>query len=351
MKKTWTGTINNEEIILTMETDDDVESPREWENLGTMICFSNRYNWGDKHGYSTPRHFLEELAAESLDNHEAKAIVDKALEKAFPHELKQNGDNEYYWHATLEHNVFEDETYETEEEAEERMEEAKEDWENNPIKELSYEELKQIIRTKHVLLPIYVYQHSGTSMSTTPFSCEWDSGQAGFIYASKQRFLDETGYTEDELFSTDTKRTPVVGNRVRIKNQTIRADEPFRTRTFGLIKSIEDGMATIDFDAGYIPSARKPEHLVTVPLSEIDEVLSNQAEEMLKSEIEIYDQYLNGDVYWFKIEKVVKCDCCNHVTYEEIDSCGGFYGDDPFTNGMIDQMGSEYRVLFDKVEA
>lgn len=28
------------------------ESPREWDNLGTMICFHRRYNLGDKHNFS-----------------------------------------------------------------------------------------------------------------------------------------------------------------------------------------------------------------------------------------------------------------------------------------------------------
>ena len=36
-------------------TDDSPESPREWDNLGTMACWHNRYDLGDgkdKHGYS-----------------------------------------------------------------------------------------------------------------------------------------------------------------------------------------------------------------------------------------------------------------------------------------------------------
>jgi hypothetical protein len=31
--------------------DEDPESPREWSNLGTMVCFHRRYNLGDKHDY------------------------------------------------------------------------------------------------------------------------------------------------------------------------------------------------------------------------------------------------------------------------------------------------------------
>ena len=32
--------------------DESPESPRTWDNLGTMVCFHNRYYLGDKHNYS-----------------------------------------------------------------------------------------------------------------------------------------------------------------------------------------------------------------------------------------------------------------------------------------------------------
>jgi hypothetical protein len=38
-----------------------------------------------------------------------------------------------------------------------------------------------------VWLPLYLYDHSGITISTTPFSCQWDSGQVGFIYVSKKK--------------------------------------------------------------------------------------------------------------------------------------------------------------------
>lgn len=36
-----------------------------------------------------------------------------------------------------------------------------------------------------IVLPLYLYDHSGITMSTSPFSCPWDSGQVGVIYAKK----------------------------------------------------------------------------------------------------------------------------------------------------------------------
>jgi hypothetical protein len=37
-----------------------------------------------------------------------------------------------------------------------------------------------------VILPLYLYDHSGITMSTSGFSCQWDSGQVGFIYATPE---------------------------------------------------------------------------------------------------------------------------------------------------------------------
>ena len=36
-----------------------------------------------------------------------------------------------------------------------------------------------------IVLPLYLYDHSGITMSTSQFSCTWDSGQVGIIYVEK----------------------------------------------------------------------------------------------------------------------------------------------------------------------
>jgi hypothetical protein len=47
---------------------------------------------------------------------------------------------------------------------------------------------KDIIKNENVgiILPLYLYDHSGITISTTPFHCGWDSGQIGFIYVSRK---------------------------------------------------------------------------------------------------------------------------------------------------------------------
>ncbi len=40
---------------------------------------------------------------------------------------------------------------------------------------------------------VYLYDHSGISLSTTPFSCAWDSGCIGIVYAKRSDIRDEFG--------------------------------------------------------------------------------------------------------------------------------------------------------------
>lgn len=44
-----------------------------------------------------------------------------------------------------------------------------------------------------LLIPLFLYDHSGITMSARPFSCPWDSGQVGWIYATRETILKEWG--------------------------------------------------------------------------------------------------------------------------------------------------------------
>jgi len=48
-----------------------------------------------------------------------------------------------------------------------------------------------------IALPVYLYDHSGLSVSTNrhyPFDCPWDSGQLGWIYVSRAKAREWLGY-------------------------------------------------------------------------------------------------------------------------------------------------------------
>jgi len=102
--------------IFRMFQDEHPESPRKWDNLGTMACFHRRYTLGD-----------EDIPFSSDDF---------------------NG------------------------------------WDE--MEAYIYKELKALI-----VLPLYLYDHSGITINTTGFSCRWDSGQVGFIYITKDKIMKE----------------------------------------------------------------------------------------------------------------------------------------------------------------
>jgi len=47
------------------------------------------------------------------------------------------------------------------------------------------DENREELEKDYHIFPLYMYQHSGTALSLTPFSCPWDSGQVGFLLVSK----------------------------------------------------------------------------------------------------------------------------------------------------------------------
>ena len=131
---------------LEIEQDSSPESPRTWDNLGTMVCFHKRYDLGDKTDYRSEDYdSWDELRQGIIDN---------------------------------EGEVF--------------------------------------------MLPLYLYDHSGITMSTRPFNCNWDSGQVGYIFVSRNKVkkegIDETkvlDYLKGEVETYDQYLTgDVWGYRV-----------------------------------------------------------------------------------------------------------------------------------------
>ena len=48
-----------------------------------------------------------------------------------------------------------------------------------------------------VVLPIFLYDHSGITIRTAPFDCPWDSGQVGWIYCDAERLREDFGGNRD----------------------------------------------------------------------------------------------------------------------------------------------------------
>ena len=127
--------IETEKAVYKIEIsqDDLAVNPRtEWNNFGTMACWHRNYILGDEQPKSDPLEYYLELA-EQFSNKNFYDLDD---------EIKEN---------------------------------------------LVYSEFEKY----YISLPLYLYDHSGITMSTSSFSCSWDSGQAGFIYISKEKLREE----------------------------------------------------------------------------------------------------------------------------------------------------------------
>lgn len=65
------------DFTIEIRQDDNSNSPREWDNLGTMVCFHNRYRLGDKdHGYNFKDYnSWEELRKDIIKNEDALIVL------------------------------------------------------------------------------------------------------------------------------------------------------------------------------------------------------------------------------------------------------------------------------------
>jgi len=141
-------------VQVRQDGDNFDNGPRDWDNLGTMVCFHNRYTLGDEQG-NDPQEYLENLAC---------ALDDTAEDRIYHW---NEGDGWTYLAQNFADPVAE---------CDRRIE--------NIVNGVLDEKVP-------VMLPLYLYDHGGITMRTGPFSCPWDSGQVGFIYVTKETLRKE----------------------------------------------------------------------------------------------------------------------------------------------------------------
>ena len=79
----------------------------------------------------------------------------------------------------------------------------------------SWEEMKEQIESDYNLLaikPLYMYDHSGITISTSPFGCQWDSGQIGWVFIHEKQMeyicgkdFDRTEEKLDEMIEGEVE--------------------------------------------------------------------------------------------------------------------------------------------------
>ena len=122
---------------------------------------------------------------------------------------------------------------------------------------------------RYVFLPLYLYDHGGITMSTRAFSDPWDSGQVGIIYMSLKE-------AENSWLALASRRALSI-----------------------------------------MPSVKGWESPVYYAHDNTTKTLRERAIDVLSAEVKFYDQYLTGDVWYYRIETPED---------KNVDSCGCFYG-------------------------
>lgn len=123
---------------LEVEQDDMAESPREWDNVCTMVCFHSRYDLGDEHDYDDSDEFFDYILCE-VCGMDAEDIEELSTREKY--KLAKESDVVYF-------------------------------------KDLN------------------LYDHSGLTISTSsgyPYNDRWDAGCVGWIYVSKSKAMHNYG--------------------------------------------------------------------------------------------------------------------------------------------------------------
>jgi hypothetical protein len=213
----------NEKMILRIVQDEDISSPREYDNLGTMMCWHNRYILGDKNNFSEPKDFLLSLAEDYQEGETYKRIAKIKTDKEFEGLKVVLKSDEYIIESNGNNNPFWKYTYDTFDEAQNDLTDTIKEWEEEMLNELNDEELMEIIEQHVVILPLFLYDHSGVTMRTSSFNDRWDSGQVGWIYAEKTYLLEETGYNHQQLFNEGKAEELLIGE-VKTYDQFLTGD-------------------------------------------------------------------------------------------------------------------------------
>jgi hypothetical protein len=88
----------------------------------------------------------------------------------------------------------------------------------------SWGELRDEIERDHDVVaiePIYMYDHSGITISTSPFRSSWDSGQIGWIFITEER-LDTMGMKDEHR--TEERFDKVIDSDIDVYDKYIRGE-------------------------------------------------------------------------------------------------------------------------------
>jgi DNA-binding cell septation regulator SpoVG len=248
-----------------------------------MVCFHSRYKLGDEHDYKQPEDFLRELAEKTVS---PKAICDYvAAGHGGTVRLAQEGGElivtaHYFkeWEAV---GTFKAPLAGQEDAVADML-----------LDYMDTDGLLNLAKTESVMLPLFLYDHSGLAMSTGDFNDRWDSGQVGWTYITKAEAAVELQIPDGDV---ESKATELLEGEVKEYDSYLQGEcygfQLYQNGTevdscWGFIGRPEALRADIE---SYLPDDCKG-------VMDSIEYLNSDAEvEMLLSEQERNNDYLEGE--------------------------------------------------------
>ena len=184
---------------LHVRDDDTPDDPRSWDTpITTMACFLHRHKLGDDIGTSDPDEFWQSLVEALVPDTELVQAVQDG--KVSGMKLEPSEDPDYVLlcrkcpaPTVLDANATGWEKWSVEGPTRYIAEEIREC--------LSIPQCQSILFPYLVSLPLWVYEHSGITMScgdrSYPYNDRWDSSCAGWIVMSKDSVMDHLAATEE----------------------------------------------------------------------------------------------------------------------------------------------------------
>lgn len=114
----------------------------------------------------------------------------------------------------------------------------------------SQADIDGVLKRKDIkYLNLYLYDHSGITMSTSPFSCTWDSGQVGIIFCTHDEIRKEFGPKGRALVHISKK---AVSSAFKLMRQEVETYDAFlKGEVYGYVVVDSKG-DTVDSCWGFI---------------------------------------------------------------------------------------------------
>ena len=214
-------------FLLVVEQDEFPLNPREdYDNFGTMICFHNKYILGDDNNFSSVRDLFLKILFKEYEN---KPLRDNKLlqfiisNKATDIYVSIDEHENYNFYTRFDSSSQFDKYPDKVVSKIELENETPTDYIELLLDALYDEEMYEIIVDIEdiVILPLYLLDHSGLSISTHSFNDRWDSGHVGYIYCTKEKIIEEYGKFNDY---TIAKAKQVLETEVEFYDHYLKGD-------------------------------------------------------------------------------------------------------------------------------